>query len=606
MCGIAGIWERSGKPVDPVALERMAAILNHRGPDGSGIHVEGELGLANRRLRILDLSAAADQPMGLPDGSLWITFNGEIHNYLELRRELETRGIRFHTKTDTEVVLHAYAVWGIDCFERFNGMWALALWAARERQLVLSRDRFGIKPLYYSVNGARICFASEAKAILAAFPETTKPDHEEIDRFLSGGFPDAGGSTFFAHVKTLPAATYALCSGDSIRRSTYWGFRPGDEEPKPDAEARFRELLADAVKLRTRSDVPIGACLSGGLDSSAIVGLLDRSAEQPVHCFSLRLDDDPALDESRYAARAAGAHGHVVHWVRPDPGDMLETMRKIVWHHDAPTPMRGRFGQWFVMREVGRHVKVVMDGQGGDELLAGYFRDVFPYLIDRVRWGARGLLPWRGFLSEAAALGRVTAFRPWFPLSAAYAFSRDRRARGPRPYDSVLNNMLWNGLRQHGLPEVLHAEDALSMAFSVESRTPFLDHRLVELCFSLPFHEKISDGWTKSLLRRSLTGIVPAEILARRRKLGFVTPVVRWLRLADNWGAVRELLLDPSALERGIFDRRRLELALRAFELGPYSYTSHLVLRVWRWITLELWFREFVDGGGLVGPGGGR
>src|SRR5947209_2436513 len=196
MCGIAGIWERSGRPVDRDGLERMSAILRHRGPDGSGLHVDGEVGLANRRLAIVDPSPAGDQPMGLPERGLWLTYNGEIHNYVELRRELESRGAEFRTRTDTEVVLHAYAAWGHDCFERFNGMWALGLWDARERSLVLSRDRFAIKPLCYSIRGARFCFASEPKAILAAFPEERLPDRDEIDRFLSGGFPDAGESTF--------------------------------------------------------------------------------------------------------------------------------------------------------------------------------------------------------------------------------------------------------------------------------------------------------------------------------------------------------------------------------------------------------------------------
>jgi asparagine synthase (glutamine-hydrolysing) len=597
VCGIAGIWRRSGEPVDRLALDRMGAILAHRGPDGSGAHVAGEIGLANRRLRILDLSAAADQPMGLPDGSLWVTFNGEIHNYLELRRELESRGVQFRTRTDTEVVLNAYAIWGSDCFERFNGMWALALWSARERQLVLSRDRFGIKPLYYSVRRDRVCFASEAKAILAAFPEERGPDVAEIERFLAGGYPDAGEATFFENVKSLGTATYAVFSREAMRSATYWSFTPGDETPKPDAEERFRALLADAVRLRTRSDVPIGACVSGGLDSSAIIGLLDRSGAQPRHCFSVQVDD-PAFDESRYAALAAGERGLIMHWVRPDPRDMLETMRRIVWHHDAPTPMRGRYAQWFVMREASRHVKVVLDGQGGDELLAGYPRDVLPYLIDRVRRGASGTRRPVGLLREIAELGKLEASRRWFLLTAARRYLRDPRARGARPYASMLNNVLWNGLR-HGLPEVLHAEDALSMAFSVESRTPFLDHRIVELCFSLPFHDKISDGWTKSLLRRSLTGVVPPEILARRRKFGFLAPIPAWLRLEPNGRAVRELLLDPRSLQRGIFEARSLERALKAFHRGPPSYASMRVMDVWRWITLELWFRELVDGAGF-------
>jgi asparagine synthase (glutamine-hydrolysing) len=600
VCGIAGIWQRSGERVDLLALESMGQMLAHRGPDGAGVHLDGEIGLANRRLRIIDATPAGDQPMGLSDGSLWLTFNGEIHNYRELRQELEARGVRFRTRTDTEVVLNAYAIWGTECFERFNGMWAAALWSARDQQLVLSRDRFGIKPLYYALRGDRICFASEPKAILAAFPEEGRPDEPEIERFLAGGTPDIGERTFFASIKSLSPATYSVFSRDAMRSSTYWQFTPGDEDPVPDTEERFRALLADAVRLRTKSDVPIGACVSGGLDSSAIVGLLDRSGPGPMHCFSLQYDES-SFDESRYAALAARGPGLVTHWVRPDRHGMLDTMRKIVWHHDAPTRMRGRFGQWFVMSEAGRHVKVVLDGQGGDELLGGYSHHVVPYLIDRARRIAPEAPASRCLLREVADLGKVETPRPFFLLTAPLRYARDPRLHGPRPYSSMLNNMLWNELRYDGLREILHAEDAMSMAFSVESRTPFLDHRLVELCFRLPFYEKISDGRTKSLLRRALSEDVPQAVLARRRKLGFPAPVAPWLRLEDNRRAVRDLLLDPRSLQRGVRSPRKVEATLKAFYGGRSLHPSTAAARLWTWITLELWFRDFVDRTGFDG-----
>ena len=615
MCGIAGIWERSGRPVDPSALQRMSEILVHRGPDGAGIHADGEIGLANRRLSIIDTSEAGAQPMGLAERGLWLTYNGEIHNYPELRDELESGGAVFRTRTDTEVVLHAYAVWGSECFERFNGMWALGIWDGRERRLVLSRDRFGIKPLCYSVRGGRVCFASEPKAILAAFPDERSPDVAEVSRFLHGGFPDAGASTFFANVRQVRPATTVVLTEDGLRDRRYWSFAPGEETPKHDAEEQFRELLRDAVRVRMRSDVPVGTCLSGGLDSSAIAALVEPPRELPMHCFSLRYDGW-SDDESRFAAAAAASRPgrFVMHWVRPEPGDLLETMRRIVWHHDAPTPLRGRLPQWFVMQEAGRHVKVVLDGQGSDEILAGYSRFVLPYLLDRVR-GRGGA----GLLSELADLARVESrSRLWFLALAALPpaqralglppwvlgrpFARRVAPQPPRrlrPYESALNNALWHELSTEGLPEVLHAEDALSMAFSVESRTPFLDHRIVELCFSLPYSDKIADGWTKSLLRRALADTMPTEILRRRHKLGFPAPVVDWLKLEQNWADVRGFLLDRTTLERDIFDRRRLERELRAFGSGPPIYAAHRVGRLWRWITLELWFRDFVDGAGV-------
>jgi len=589
VCGIAGIWDRSGEPVDLRVLERMGAILRHRGPDGSGVWLDGEVGLANRRLAVVDPTPAGDQPMGLPERGLWLTYNGEIHNYVELRRELEARGARFRTHTDTEVVLHAYAAWNHDAFERFNGMWALGLWDARERTLVLSRDRFGIKPICYSERDGRIAFASEPKAILAAFPEEREPDRGEIARFLDGEFTDAGEATFFANVRAVPPATCLVWSRDDLERRSTWSFEPGDETPKRDVEERFRELLRDAVRVRMRSHVPVGACLSGGLDSSAIAALVEVPADRPMHCFSLRYDGSRD-DESRFAA-AVTRDRFELHWVRPEPGDVLETIRRIVWHHDAPTPIRGRLAQWHVLEEAGRHVKVVLDGQGGDELLAGYSRFVVPYALDRLRLrGGRRRLP-----RELADLARIESrSRLWFLALASVRAARTRSPR-ERPYRSRLNNALWSELRSEGLPEVLHAEDALSMAFSVESRTPFLDHRLVELCFSLPLTDKIADGWTKSLLRRALRDDVPAEILERRRKLGFSAPTAEWLRRDETRRAVRELLLDRRTLDRGWLDSRRVERGLRAFETGPPLYVAHRVGRVWRWITLELWAQDFLD-----------
>ena len=592
MCGIAGIWDRSGRPVEREALERMGAIQRHRGPDGAGVWLDGEVGLANRRLAVVDPTPAGDQPMGLPERGLWLTYNGEIHNYVELRRELEAAGARFRTHTDTEVVLHAYAAWGPDAFERFNGMWALGLWDARSRSLVLSRDRFGIKPICYSARGERVAFASEPKAILAAFPEEREPDDREIARFLGGAFTDAGETTFFANVRVVPPATCLVWSRDGVERRSTWSFEPGEETPRPDAEERFRELLRDAVRVRMRSDVPVGACLSGGLDSSAIAALVDVPPERPMHCFSLRYDGWRD-DESRFAEAAAERGGPFeLHWVRPEPGDLLETIRLIVWHHDAPTPIRGRLAQWHVLQEAGRHVKVVLDGQGGDELLAGYSRYVVPFVLDRLRLGGGDR---RGLPRELAGLARIESrSRLWFLVLAAARYARTS-SPPEHPYRSRLNNALWRELRSEGLPEVLHAEDALSMAFSVESRTPFLDHRLVELCFSLPFTDKIADGWTKSVLRRALRDDVPPENLARRRKLGFSAPVAEWLRRDETRRAVRELLLDRRALGRGYLDRRRVELGLRAFESGPPMYAAHRAGRIWRWIALELWAQEFLD-----------
>jgi asparagine synthase (glutamine-hydrolysing) len=632
VCGIAGIWERAGRPVDPTALERMGRCLRHRGPDGAGTYLEGEIGLAHRRLSILDLSDAAAQPMGTPDGDLWLNYNGEIHNYRELRAELEGLGAAFRSQGDTEVVLQAYRAWGPAAFERFNGMWALAVWEARARRLVLSRDRFGIKPLCYSVRGSRVAFASEPKAILTAFPEERDPDLPEVHAFLNGASPDVGPATFFANIRWLCAGTFAVFDPTSQRSHAYWSFVPGDESPKPDAEERFRHLLDDAVKIRLRSDVPVGACLSGGLDSSAIVRLAMRHlGAEPLHCFSLAYANDPASDESGYAALVADDPSRYrLHWVTPDADRMLETVARIVWHHDGPTLVRGRFAHWFLMREVSRHVKVVLEGHGGDELLGGYEHFILPYALDRIRLPrapdhrfSPGLLAELVRLSEVGGnAGRKNLLRVLFDavkrrvpfvgrpgtrlesraLAAACGDVSALRFRDawmarevPRPYRSRLNNALWLELRCAGLPEALHEDDALSMAFSIESRVPLLDHRVVEFCFSLPFQEKIRDGWTKSLLRRSLDGLLPDPVLKRRRKLGLPQPVARWLTEPANFEAVRALLLDPACAGRGLLEPGRLERKLGGPRPQAVRWARRYVSTLWRLVTLELWYRLMVD-----------
>jgi asparagine synthase (glutamine-hydrolysing) len=365
------------------------------------------------------------------------------------------------------------------------------------------------------------------------------------------------------------------------------------------------------------------------LDSSAVVRLAARYVSAPIDCFSLRYDDDPAADESRYASAVLDdPEKFRLHWVRPNPDGMLETMRAIVRHHDAPTPLRGRYPLWFVMREATQHVKVVLDGSGSDEQLGGYARFSAAYLLDRLRGLQRPRPSLSGLYREAADLMAVggggpqaallslgTALRRRFGLednaarricrrdfSTAFGpASPDRyveswlRGDADRPFDSHLNNALWIDFRHVGLPETQHFADALSMAFSIESRPPFLDHRLVEFSFSLPLHEKIRDGWTKSILRRALRDVLPEEIRARRRKLGFPAPIAKWLQRPDNFADAESLLLDTRCLGRGVFDEARLRRQLAVFRASTFKQRAGLAPQLWRWLTLELWFREFVD-----------
>ncbi|HUO82689.1 MAG TPA: asparagine synthase (glutamine-hydrolyzing) [Gammaproteobacteria bacterium] len=626
MCGIAGIWRRDGVPIAPGVLADMGRSLRHRGPDGAGEWQDGCVGFAHTRLSIVDASDRSAQPMRNADASRVLIYNGEIHNYRELRAELAAAGVAFRSTGDTEVVLASFERWGEPAFERFNGMWALAIWDADARRLVLSRDRFGIKPLYYSVRGSRIAFASEPKAILAAFPEERVADGEEVHAFLNGGSPDVGDHSFFRNIRAVrPATTMRFAATGAAQASVYWRFEPGNILPTgAGAAERFRALLDDAVRLRMRSDVPVGAALSGGLDSSAVARLAVANGGA-LDCFSLRYPGKP-YDESGYAAAVADSAQYRMHWVEPDPGEVMPLAHDIVWHHDSPVPIRGRLPHWAVMRAASRHVRVILEGQGGDELLAGYPHFDRPYLTDRLRsmrwWSPASLGALRRELVRlnelrggrrgpltAMALRRLKSLLPRWPwmrfetrqFASQFGGLDPLRRRSPwsspevpRPFASHLNNALWLELRFGGMPESLHGADAMSMAFSIESRAPFLDHRLVEFCFALPFEEKIRDGWTKSILRRALERDLPESVLRRTHKLGFPAPYGEWLSRDDNYAAIREILLSRACRDRGVLAPAALERWLPAAPRGQ-AYVRRYVETVWRMLTLEIWFQKFID-----------
>jgi asparagine synthase (glutamine-hydrolysing) len=615
MCGICGVWNRDGVPVGDSQIENMSSMLVHRGPDGKGAWLDGEIGLGHRRLEIIDPGPGGHQPMATPERDLWVVFNGEIHNHLELRAELEGQGETFRSSCDTEVLLAAYREWGLDCFPRFNGMWAVALWDVRKQRLVLSRDHFGIKPLYYSWSGNRVAFASEPKAILAAFPEERRVNGEYVRWFLAGASPDWGQETFFAGIKSVEQGTSLVLQRDgSAATRRYWQVEP-DRYTVQDPEEEFRELLTDAVRLRLRSDVPVGACLSGGLDSSAIVRLARAQLEMPMECFTMRVRQ-PGYDESEFAAAVTeGSDDYRHHWIEPGPEGLLETLGRIVWHHDGPTPMRARYGKWHVFEEAGRHVKVVVDGQGADELLGGYGRFYFPHLLDSVRRGPRALVgeardvarlwSWGGIArSPISPLVRRSSKQLW-PSSRlvrkAPGESREAPAESlyeswlchdaDRPFESHLDNALWGELRYH-LPELLHGEDALGMAHSVEARPAFLDRRLVEFCFSLSGSEKIRGGWRKSLLRRAMEGVLPPVVQWRRDKKGYPTPLNAWMLGAENYPAIRELMLGADARAGEFVRRRSLAQLLERHRAAPYQKSGYASELLFRCVTLELWLRQ--------------
>jgi asparagine synthase (glutamine-hydrolysing) len=609
MCGLSGIV-RLGAPPETEAVEAMAAELDHRGPDGRGSFAAPGVAFAFRRLAIIDLSEAGAQPFGSEDGRLQLMHNGEIYNYRELRRELESKGHRFRSATDTEVILHAYREWGERCVERFNGMWAFALWEEERRRLFCSRDRFGIKPFYYRHDGPRFAFASEPRAFRS---DRLKANAEAVYEYLDQGYLDQVDETFFAGVHRLPPAHSLVFDESGLRVWSYW--RLEEREPPDDAVEEFGRLFLDSVRLELRSDVPVGTALSGGLDSSAVAVSADRLLRTEAEnaealggrqrTFTAYFEQ-PGYDERPFAEAVVAQTQAEARWVTFTADELVEDLPRIVEAQGEPFGSTSICAGWYVMRAAKEGgVKVMLDGQGGDELLAGYRAHLGFRLADLLARGRLRELRAELVGTQHGPLALATAVaRPFAPeglVRAVRARTRGslvhpelHRTRVPdvdgSPFPDRLRRYQQLVLTRRGLPELLRYEDRNSMAHSLEARVPFLDHRLVELCFSLPPHELIRGGETKSLLRRALGDLLPPAVRERRDKLGFVTPEAEWLRgplgvlAADVFGS-------QSFRERGFVDsdaaRRRLE-----------RHRTHRLtagMELWRALNLELWARTYLD-----------
>ena len=648
MCAIAGLYDVSGRAIDLSALERMVLVQAHRGPDGEGyvlldargqerpLAVVGRLadapgtrpyrhsiGLGHRRLAIIDLSPLGHQPMTTEDGRCWVTYNGEIYNHVELREELRAKGYRFRSASDTEVLLAAYQEWNEACVTRFNGMFAFAIWDRDRRRLFCARDRMGVKPFYYCWDGARFAFASEIKGLLAAGLRPS-PNQRAVFDYLDGACLDHSEDTFFEGIRQLPPA-HTLTVDTQVTVQRYWGLPPCGEAglSMRDAAERFRHLFRDAVRLRLRSDVPIGTCLSGGLDSSSIVcvandlmfvehavprELIGERQKTFSSCF-----EDPAYDERQFIRPVLERTGAEAHYTFPDPKELAESVSQLVWQQDEPFASTSIFAQWNVMRLAAQHgVKVLLDGQGADELLAGYhgfFGAFFADLAAKRRW--LGLL-WelmayrrlQGPIPKYVFANLARAFLPSLLVrflrsrmigSVDWIAPEFRRQWGPTPAASSLAGshlhrmqhqlLTWNGLRA-----LLHYEDRNSMAFGIETRLPFLDYRLVEFLYGLEPELKIRNGWTKAVLREALDGVLPSEVCWRADKMGFVTPEDIWFRTSLR-EMTRDILSDSRTRARGYLN---VEAALKEFEAHEAG-RKNISFTIWRWLNLELWCRAFVD-----------
>ena len=641
MCGIAGIYRRkTPDPLDPSRVMAMSDILVHRGPDDFGYLLldsrDGEFQLAqegflprlcdvclgHRRLSIIDLSREGRQPMLNGTRDLSIVFNGEIFNYLELRSELADRGHAFRTHTDTEVILHAYEEWGEDCVTRFNGMWAFAIWNQRKREMFCSRDRFGIKPFYYRLDASDFLFASEIKGILAALDTRPRPDHAVVGDYLIDGSLCRTSDTFFEGIKRLPPAHNLVVSTNGVRLSRYWEYPTASKFDDHDPVETFRELLSDAVRLRLRSDVPVGVALSGGMDSSSILALAAGFMESSrLKAFTAVFPGED-YDESAYARMASQSTGVALYCCDYQAPDFMDDLRQVIWSMDYPALEGQVLSRGRLMSLAGRHVKVVLDGQGADEMLAGYVARYFaPHLLDQLagKVSGRSDATLRGTLGACFEVHRRYGrrayeglFRQIAPQPALLRVRRSFEAGGrvytreflranpgriERPEAKIFEDRL-TGLMHFDhaigiLPMLLKFGDALSMASSVESRLPFLDHRLVEFVFRLPSRYKLRGAASKGILREAMAGLVPEAILSRNDKVGFHTPLARWMRNCMESG-VRPVLLSKRCRERGIFDVNQVERMLARQARGE----AHIEHSIFRWLTVELWFRLFIDGDG--------
>ena len=616
----------------------MTKSISHRGPDDDGLFFNGNVGLGHRRLATIDLSEAGHQPMTTADGLLTIVHDGQVYNYPEIRQELAGKGYRFRSNTDTEVILYSYREWKEDCLERFNGMWSFAIWNSESNSLFCSRDRIGVKPFYYYFDGQVFIFASEIKAILEHPQVLRRVNEKAVYNYLMWGISGDSDDTFFAGIQNLSSAHYLIVGdrkGLEIKR--WWNLKVNldlkDPSRKEQAEAagRFNHLLEDAVRIRLKSDVPIGTTLSGGLDSSSVTSLAGKLifgenginrqlVGERLKTFSSCYDNEP-VDERFFIEKVLESTGAEGNYDFPDANKLWDELPGIIRQQDEPSGVRSVYARWSLARRVNAAgVKVILDGDGSDVILAGHYRYYGVFFLElalRSRLlrllgeaknasaiiGTRELISCAGATLGGGLLGHV-------PISFQLGFRRLLfKARGrstdralissfDRAYErqgllnlsqhygknvAHLNLRLYKDLSQ--LAGVIKYSDCLSAPFNIEARSPFLDYRLIEYVFSLPATLKIRDGWTKWLLRRAMQGILPAEIRQRKDKNGYAVPIETWLQ--SNRKQIDELF-SSHVLSSAYFNPDFIKDSLD--ELLSHKKSCW---ELWRYLNLEIWLRQY-------------
>jgi asparagine synthase (glutamine-hydrolysing) len=624
MCGIAGIVSLTGSAIPALEADLgvMNQLISHRGPDGSGSwrHASESVGLTHRRLEIIDLQTG-DQPMTTERGD-WITYNGEIYNYVELRDELGRD--QFRTTSDTEVILRAYAKWGMDAVDHLRGMFAFALWDETKRALFVARDRFGMKPLYYATVDGNLVFASEAKALIPFLPSVTT-DPQGLRDYLTFQFC-LDGKTLFSGIRELPPGHTMEVRDGVVRVRRYWDvyFEPDFGHTSRYFEEELRGLLADSVDVHLRADVPVGAYLSGGFDSSIVAALAADRSEPGMLVFNGRFALGERFDESEYARALADDRGLELHVIDIDVDDFIRNIRRVIYHLDFPVAGPGAFSQFMVSAGARQHRKVVLGGQGGDELFGGYARYLIAYFEQCLKAAIDGTMNDGNFIvsyeSILPNLRTLAEYKPMLqefwrnglfdPMDRRYfrLVSRSDEHRSEIRWDLLGDYLpfdtfsaIFNAENLTGesyfdrmthfdfktlLPALLQVEDRMSMAHGLESRLPFLDHPIVELAASIPADIKFEGGRLKRVLKTAFDGMLPAQIAGRTDKMGFPTPLNQWAK-GDAREFVNDTLSSRAALARPYVDNRAV--------LDSFESESAFGRGFWGLLSLELWHQEYHD-----------
>jgi asparagine synthase (glutamine-hydrolysing) len=628
MCGIAGFLNTDGTPADIRIVRAMTDIIAHRGPDASGFHVQCEVALGHRRLSIIDL-VTGGQPMSNEDDSVWITYNGEIFNHADVRPELEAAGHRYKSHCDTETCIHAYEQWGDQSVTRYRGMFSYVIWDQNKQQLFCSRDRLGIKPFYYFWNGSVFAFASEIKALLQ-HPEITAEFNEQLlPEYLAFGYTSGEETLFKGIRKLMPGHTLTLRRGVTSRLEIkqYWDAPcPTEFEQRSDEQwiAECRTRLEEVVRMRLMSDVPLGMFLSGGVDSSAIAALIKRMADGPVKTFSVGYSESKfsELSEARQVAEQIGTDHHEV-LVSMD--DFFNALPRLVWHEDEPITWPSSVSLYFVSKLARERVTVVLTGEGSDELFAGYGRYRFFQLNQRwmrayqgvpggVRDAIQNAVAGSPLLSASirrklghTVLGRGANIESLYLNNFYCAFGaeeqqqllNDHFAANPyasflRRWDSTarsptLSRLLYADQKTY-LVELLMKQDQMSMACSIESRVPFLDHKFVEFAASVPPHMKLRGKHGKYIMKKAVEDLLPHNIIYRK-KMGFPTPITAWL-MQEQAKIIRDYLRDPEGLLADYVDFAYLDDLLDKHDRGVHDATD----RIWRLLNLQVWGDMYLTG----------